>query len=178
MRIRIERRTKGVRCRPSRGEHNDGGQEEARGEGCSHLTSVLRLHQRRNFRAQSCAAFGWAIHLLFKTEPRHQSHQIGMRHREIEHARRIVQDTSRLPQGDPAKMAKIMIDSVDQNPAPKRIALGSDAYTMIHKALTDRLAALEAQKDLAFSTDLPASAYRGAAASRQATAVPQSRSSS
>jgi len=72
--------------------------------------------------------------------------------------RRIVQDTSRLPQGDPAKMAKIMIDSVDQNPAPKRIALGSDAYTMIHKALTDRLAALEAQKDLAFSTDLPASA--------------------
>jgi hypothetical protein len=55
-------------------------------------------------------------------------------------------------------MAKIMIDSVDQNPASKRIALGRDAYTMIHKALTDRLAALEAQKDLAFSTDLPASA--------------------
>ena len=72
--------------------------------------------------------------------------------------RRILQDTSRLANGDPAKMVKIMIDSVDQNPAPKRIALGSDAYTMIHKALTDRLAALEAQKDLAFSTDLPASA--------------------
>jgi hypothetical protein len=52
-------------------------------------------------------------------------------------------------------MVKIMIDSVDQNPAPKRIALGSDSYTAIHKALTERLAALEAQKHLAFSTDLP-----------------------
>jgi hypothetical protein len=66
--------------------------------------------------------------------------------------RRILQDTSRLPPGDPAKMAKT---AVDQNPAPKRIALGSDAYAAIHKALTERLAALEAQKDLAFSTDLP-----------------------
>jgi hypothetical protein len=51
-----------------------------------------------------------------------------------------------------------LIESVAQNPAPKRIALGSDAYTMIHKALTERLAAFEAQKDLAFSTGLPANA--------------------
>jgi len=50
-------------------------------------------------------------------------------------------------------MVRIMIDSVDQHPAPKRIALGSDAYTAMHKQLSDRLAALEAQKDLAFSTD-------------------------
>jgi len=70
----------------------------------------------------------------------------------------IFKDTSRLPQGDPAKMVKFMIDSVDQNPAPKRIALGSDSYTTIHKALTERLAALEAQKDLAFSTDFPKNA--------------------
>jgi hypothetical protein len=53
-------------------------------------------------------------------------------------------------------MVKIMI--VDQNPAPKRIALGSDAYTMIHKARTERLTALEAQKHIAFSTDLPKNA--------------------
>jgi NAD(P)-dependent dehydrogenase (short-subunit alcohol dehydrogenase family) len=72
--------------------------------------------------------------------------------------RSIFKDTSHIPQGDPAKMVKIMIDSVDQNPAPKRIALGSDAYTMIHKALTDRLAGLEAQKDLAYSTDFPVGA--------------------
>jgi hypothetical protein len=49
-----------------------------------------------------------------------------------------------------------MIASVDQNPAPKRLALGSDAYNVMHKQLSDRLAALEAQKDLAFSTDYPA----------------------
>jgi hypothetical protein len=53
------------------------------------------------------------------------------------------------------QMVRIMIDSVDQNPAPKRIALGSDAYAAIHRALMDRLADLEAQKDLAFSADLP-----------------------
>lgn len=68
---------------------------------------------------------------------------------------RILADTSHLPPGDRAKMVRIMIDSVDQNPAPKRIALGSDAYAAIHKALMDRLADLEAQKDLAFSADLP-----------------------
>ena len=52
-----------------------------------------------------------------------------------------------------------MIDRVDQHPATKRIALDSDAaYAAIHKALTERLAALEAQKDLAFSTDFPANA--------------------
>jgi len=68
---------------------------------------------------------------------------------------RGIKDASRLSPGDPAKMAKIMIDSVDQTPAPIRIALGSDSYAQIHKALTDRLAELEAQKELAFSTDLP-----------------------
>jgi len=67
----------------------------------------------------------------------------------------MIKDTSRLPPGDPARMAKIIIDTVEQIPAPKRIALGSDAYGAIHKALTDRLAVLESQKDLAFSTDVP-----------------------
>jgi len=66
----------------------------------------------------------------------------------------MIRDTSRLPQGDPLRMVKIIIDSTDQNPAPKRIALGSDAYAIMHKALTERLAALEAQKDMAFSTDI------------------------
>jgi NAD(P)-dependent dehydrogenase (short-subunit alcohol dehydrogenase family) len=67
----------------------------------------------------------------------------------------MIKDTSRLPPGDPAQMAKVIIGSVDQNPAPKRIALGSDAYGAIHKALTDRLSSLEAQRELAFSTDFP-----------------------
>jgi NAD(P)-dependent dehydrogenase (short-subunit alcohol dehydrogenase family) len=67
----------------------------------------------------------------------------------------MIKDTSRLPPGNPAQMAKVIIGSVDQDPAPKRIALGSDAYGAIHKALTDRLSALEAQREVAFSTDFP-----------------------
>lgn len=55
--------------------------------------------------------------------------------------------------GDPAKMVAAMIASVDQEPAPKRLALGSDAYANIHQGLSERLAALEQQKDVAFSTD-------------------------
>jgi NAD(P)-dependent dehydrogenase (short-subunit alcohol dehydrogenase family) len=62
-----------------------------------------------------------------------------------------------LPPGDPAKMVRAIIASIDEEKAPKRLVLGSDAYTMIHEALTERLAALEAQKSLAFSTDFIAS---------------------
>jgi len=60
--------------------------------------------------------------------------------------------------GDPAKIARVIIDSAGQNPAPARITLGSDAYAYVHAALAERLADLEAQKDLAFSTDFPAGA--------------------
>jgi NAD(P)-dependent dehydrogenase (short-subunit alcohol dehydrogenase family) len=68
-------------------------------------------------------------------------------------ARRMIEAGTSVPPGDPAKMAAIMIASVDQNPAPARIALGSDAYNVMHKQLSARLAALEEQKELAFSTD-------------------------
>ncbi|MGC1304339.1 MAG: SDR family oxidoreductase [Caulobacteraceae bacterium] len=71
-------------------------------------------------------------------------------------SRRIIEERKTIPIGDPARMATIMIDSADQHPAPKRIVLGGDAYGAIHKALTERLTLLEAQKDLAFSTDVPA----------------------
>jgi hypothetical protein len=37
-------------------------------------------------------------------------------------------------------------------------ALGSDAYGFIHSALTERLAGLEAQRELALSTEFPAGA--------------------
>lgn len=70
-------------------------------------------------------------------------------------AHRTVEEGTSIPVGDPAKMAAIMIASADQNPAPRRIALGSDAYGVMHKQLSDRLASLEAQKELAFSTDFP-----------------------
>jgi NAD(P)-dependent dehydrogenase (short-subunit alcohol dehydrogenase family) len=66
---------------------------------------------------------------------------------------RTIEEGTSVPIGDPARMVAIMIDSVDQHPAPKRIVLGSDAYHVVHKQLGDRFAALEAQKELAFSTD-------------------------
>lgn len=70
----------------------------------------------------------------------------------------MIKDTSRQPLGDPAKMAEIILGSVDHEPAPKRIVLGSDSWGILFKSLTDRLAAVAAQKDLAASTDVLASA--------------------
>jgi NAD(P)-dependent dehydrogenase (short-subunit alcohol dehydrogenase family) len=58
--------------------------------------------------------------------------------------------------GDPRKVASAIIASADLTPAPKRLTLGSDAYELIHAALTERLASLEAQKGLAYSTDVDA----------------------
>jgi hypothetical protein len=68
-------------------------------------------------------------------------------------ARKRIEGGSYVPPGDPAKMVRAIISSVDEANAPKRLVLGGDAYTMIHEALRERLARLEAQKDLAFSTD-------------------------
>jgi NAD(P)-dependent dehydrogenase (short-subunit alcohol dehydrogenase family) len=55
--------------------------------------------------------------------------------------------------GDPVKMARAMIDSVDRHPAPRRLVLGSDSYRYLHAALTERLAELQAQQEFASSTD-------------------------
>ncbi|MBE1710828.1 MULTISPECIES: SDR family oxidoreductase [Mesorhizobium] len=58
--------------------------------------------------------------------------------------------------GDPRKVASAIIASAEQTPAPRRLTLGSDAYALVHTALTERLAALESQKALARSTDVDA----------------------
>lgn len=56
--------------------------------------------------------------------------------------------------GDPAKMVRAMIDSVDVSPAPRRLTLGSGAYAQIRAALVSRIAVLDAQKEIALSTDI------------------------
>jgi NAD(P)-dependent dehydrogenase (short-subunit alcohol dehydrogenase family) len=58
--------------------------------------------------------------------------------------------------GDPRKVASAIIASADQSPAPRRLTLGSDAYELVHSALSQRLADLESQKALAYSTDVDA----------------------
>jgi NAD(P)-dependent dehydrogenase (short-subunit alcohol dehydrogenase family) len=55
--------------------------------------------------------------------------------------------------GDPDKVAAAIIGSADVTPAPRRLALGSDAYQAMRSAITGRLAELDAGKETALSTD-------------------------
>jgi NAD(P)-dependent dehydrogenase (short-subunit alcohol dehydrogenase family) len=57
--------------------------------------------------------------------------------------------------GDPARMARRIIDSVDISPAPMRMVLGSQALESTLATLRKRIAGFEAQTELAASTDFP-----------------------
>lgn len=70
--------------------------------------------------------------------------------------RKMAIENSNQAKGDPVKMAKAMIAAADAEVPPLRLLLGSDAYEFVHKSLTSRLATLEAQKDIAYSTDIDA----------------------
>lgn len=59
-----------------------------------------------------------------------------------------------LAPGDPAKMAQRIIESVDKNPAPMRMVLGSQALSSTIERLNERVADYETQKELAASTDI------------------------
>ncbi|MRW87049.1 SDR family oxidoreductase [Pseudoduganella sp. FT26W] len=113
---------------------------------------------------QEVAGFGIGVTIVepggARTEFRYGSSQLAPRIAAYDGtpasmARRMLEERKAVPPGDPARMVELMIASVDQQPAPKRLALGSDAYTAMQRALSARLAELEAQKDLAFSTDFP-----------------------
>ncbi len=60
-----------------------------------------------------------------------------------------------LAPGDPARMAARIIESVDIEPAPLRMALGSAALASTLGVLRKRIADFEAQTELAASTDFP-----------------------
>ncbi len=60
-----------------------------------------------------------------------------------------------LAPGDPARMAARIIQSVDVEPAPLRMVLGSQALESTLVTLHKRIAGFEAQRDLAASTDFP-----------------------
>lgn len=59
--------------------------------------------------------------------------------------------------GDPARMAARIIESVDVEPAPLRMVLGSQALESTLTTLRKRIADFEAQIELAASTDFSAS---------------------
>lgn len=69
--------------------------------------------------------------------------------------RTILSDPARKPKGDSVLMVRRMIEAVEASPAPRRVVLGSDSYFMIQKALAERLADVELQRDSAATTDLP-----------------------
>ena len=56
--------------------------------------------------------------------------------------------------GDQAKVVAAMIAAALSPDPPRRLLLGSDAYRLVHAALTARLADIEAQQDHAASTDV------------------------
>jgi NAD(P)-dependent dehydrogenase (short-subunit alcohol dehydrogenase family) len=70
--------------------------------------------------------------------------------------RRAIESGGFAIRGDAKKMAQAMIDCADAGSAPRRLALGSGAFIRLRAALTDRLAALEMQRDIAISTEADA----------------------
>ncbi|MFE2032495.1 SDR family oxidoreductase [Streptomyces scopuliridis] len=112
--------------------------------------------------AQEVAVFGIGCTIVepgsARTGFRSRSAKVGPRipaydaspSRRINH---ILNDTSLHSPGDPGKMVDTMIASVVEEPAPLRLTLGSDSYQHITRTLTTRLAQLQAQRDLACSTD-------------------------
>jgi NAD(P)-dependent dehydrogenase (short-subunit alcohol dehydrogenase family) len=68
---------------------------------------------------------------------------------------RMLDPKSALAPGDPARMAARIIESVDVQPAPLRMVLGSQALESTITTLRKRIASFEAQTQLAASTDFP-----------------------
>jgi NAD(P)-dependent dehydrogenase (short-subunit alcohol dehydrogenase family) len=66
---------------------------------------------------------------------------------------RILDPANGLAPGDPARMAAAIIASVDRDPAPLRIILGSQALQDTLEVLKERVAGFESQTSLAASTD-------------------------
>ena len=58
--------------------------------------------------------------------------------------------------GDPGLVADAIIELAAQTPAPRRLALGSDAFDGIRAALVSRLAELDEMRTVSTSTDFPA----------------------
>ena len=68
---------------------------------------------------------------------------------------RMLDPKNGLAPGDPARMAARIIESVDVEPAPLRMVLGSQALESTLTTLRKRIASFEAQTELAASTDFP-----------------------
>ena len=114
--------------------------------------------------AQEVAPFGIGMTIVepggARTEFRYGSAQVAHLMPEYDNTPahdflRMLDPNNGLAPGDPARMAAAMIASVDRQPAPLRLILGSQALQSTLAVLRQRISDFEAQADLAASTDFP-----------------------
>lgn len=114
--------------------------------------------------AQEVAPFGIGVTIVepggARTEFRYGSARIADLMPEYDgnpaHAfQRMLDPANGLAPGDPARMAARIIDSVDTEPAPLRMVLGSQALEGTIDTLRQRIEDFEQQTGLAASTDFP-----------------------
>ncbi len=115
--------------------------------------------------AQEVAPFGIGVTIVepggARTEFRYGSAQVATPLPAYEgnpaHAfQRMLDPKNGLAPGDAARMARRIIESVDVEPAPMRLVLGSQALQSTIDTLKRRSDGFEAQRELAASTDVPA----------------------
>jgi NAD(P)-dependent dehydrogenase (short-subunit alcohol dehydrogenase family) len=114
--------------------------------------------------AQEVAPFGIGVTIVepggARTQFRYGSAQVASLMPEYDdtpaHAfLRMLDPANGLAAGDPGRMAARIIDSVDVEPAPLRLVLGSQALDSTISTLRRRIADFETQADVAASTDCP-----------------------
>lgn len=113
-------------------------------EGVSHEVSDFNIHLTLIEPGGTRTGFFSALQYTTESAP-YRENAVGQRRRQLGTI-----DVSAFT-GDPAKVAAVIYDTTRQPNPPLRITLGADAYEIVHNALTERLAALEAQKGLAAS---------------------------
>ncbi len=111
--------------------------------------------------AQEVSKFGIGVTIVepggARTEFRYSSAHVANLMEEYNHVHdflNMLDKSKGLAPGDPAKMATRIIESVDVNPAPLRIVLGSQALKATIQRLEERVADYKTQTDLAASTDI------------------------
>lgn len=114
--------------------------------------------------AQEVAPFNIGVTLVepggARTEFRYGSAKVAKLMPEYEgnpaHAfQKMLDPANGLAPGDPVRMAARIIESVDKEPAPLRMVLGSQALAATVARLKERIADYETQTELAASTDFP-----------------------
>lgn len=113
--------------------------------------------------AQEVAKFNIGVTIVepggARTEFRYGSAHVENLMPEYEHVHgflNMLDPAKGLAPGDPAKMAARMIESVDKEPAPLRMVLGSQALAATIRRLEERVADYKTQTELAASTDVEA----------------------